>query len=342
MEINKLVRPSILSLKGYSSARDEFSGNDATLLDANENPFPTKVNRYPDPYQRELKKKIAELKEVSIDQIFLGNGSDEAIDLIFRIFCEPGVDNIATVEPTYGMYQVSADINNIPVTRASLTSDFTLDSNEVLTKISENTKIIFLCSPNNPSGNDLEASQINTIIENFKGIVVVDEAYIDFAEQPSFTKRLNDYQNLIVLQTFSKAWGMAGLRLGMAFASPQIIKLFNKVKPPYNVNTLTQQYAIEALSNVNEVTEKIRTLIKERTRLTDELEQLKIVKRVFPSAANFLLVRFENASEVFNYLTDLNIIVRDRSKVRYGDNCLRITIGTEKENTELLNALKKL
>ncbi|MTI23230.1 histidinol-phosphate transaminase [Fulvivirga sp. RKSG066] len=343
MEIEKLVRPNILALKAYSSARDEYSSTgEAVLLDANENPYKSAVNRYPDPYQREVKSKLAEIKSVKPSQIFLGNGSDEAIDLIFRIFCEPGKDNIVITDPTYGMYEVSAGINNIEIIKAPLNTDFSLDPGAVLTAINENTKVVFLCSPNNPSGNLLDEAAIEKIADSFNGILVVDEAYIDFAGTASFAKNLDKYKQLIVLQTFSKAWGMAGVRLGMAFANQEIISLFNKVKPPYNINELTQQYALQQLSNPELIRKNIVQIIAERDKLKRELESLPSVDMVFPSDSNFLLVRFSNAKTLFDQLVEKKIIVRDRSKVRFGDNCLRITVGTPEENNLLIDTLKAL
>jgi len=342
MEISKLVRPSILALRGYSSARDEYSGGKATLLDANENPFPTEVNRYPDPYQRALKNELSLIKNIDVENIFLGNGSDEAIDLIIRIFCEPTIENTVIVEPTYGMYQVSAAINYVEVLRSSLDSNFQLDSEQVLNTVNQHTKVVFLCSPNNPSGNDLARDEIEKVITQFEGIVVLDEAYIDFSKENSFINELSKYDNLIVLQTFSKAWGMAGVRLGMAFASKEIISFFNKIKPPYNISALTQEYALNALKKHEEVDEKIKKLISERERLSHVFTEIECIKEIFPSSSNFLLVRFENANAIFSYLSDLDIIVRDRTRVKHGENCLRITIGTREENDQLITALKKL
>ena len=339
-ELDKLVRVNIRDMQPYSSARDEFEGTGEVFLDANENPFDTGLNRYPDPYQRQLKKKIAELKGVSPDQLFLGNGSDEAIDLIFRIFCDPGKDEIITTDPTYGMYQVSAAIQDIKVKKVPLSKDFEISSDAILNEVSTTTKLIFVCTPNNPSGNDLEQTEILKIIEGFDGIVVVDEAYIDFTDAPSFTRQLNEHENLIVLQTFSKAWGMAGLRLGIAFANPEIIRYFNKVKAPYNLNLLTQKEALGRLENSTEVVEMSLELKEQRNVLEGQLSTLPVVKYIFPSATNFLLVRFENSKKVFDYLIDLEIIVRDRSKALYCENCLRITVGTIDENKKLVEALK--
>jgi len=342
MEIEKYVRPSILKLKGYSSARDEYSGEKAILLDANENPFPSEVNRYPDPYQKAVKKKLSKLKGIDENKIFLGNGSDEAIDLLFRIFCEPANDNIVTIDPTYGMYEVSAGINDVGVIKVGLTPNFKLVPEAVLQAVNSHTKMIFLCSPNNPSGNLLDAGSVIEIVSEFDGIVVIDEAYIDFAKSISFTTQIDDFDNIVVLQTFSKAWGLAGIRMGMAFANEAIIKLMNKVKPPYNINELTQQFALKLLDQTDIVDDKVEMIINERGKLKKALEKLDIVEKVFPSDSNFLLVKFSDAKQVYQQLCDEKIIVRDRSSVRYGENCLRITVGTGKENKKLIEALKRI
>lgn len=342
MKLEELVRPNILSLKAYSSARDEYTGDQAVMLDANENPFTSEVNRYPDPYQRTLKQEIAKIKGVETSQIFLGNGSDEAIDLLFRIFCEPGKDNIVITEPTYGMYEVSAGINDVAIKKASLNEDFSLNANSVLDQVDANTKLIFLCSPNNPSGNLLDASEVLQVVEGFDGIVVVDEAYIDFAETTSLTEKISEFENLVILQTFSKAWGMAGVRLGMAFANAEIIKYFNKVKPPYNINSLTQNYSLEQVAKREIVVEQIAAIKAERKRLVNELDKFDFVTKLYPSDSNFILVKFDGANRIYNYLVEKRIIVRDRSKVKFGENCLRITVGTDAENILLLNALSAL
>lgn len=341
MNITDKVRPNILRLSPYSSARDEFEGNGEVFLDANENPNETGLNRYPDPYQRQLKDQIASLKGLDVKQIFLGNGSDEAIDLIMRIFCEPGKDNIIISDPTYGMYAVSANINDVEVKKVGLSKDFNFTATELLKVADANTKAIFICSPNNPSGNALDAYEITKAIATFDGVVVIDEAYIDFSAQSSFASQLDKYNNLIILQTFSKAWGLAGLRLGMAFSSPEIIKLMNKVKPPYNINILTQQEALKALSNKEKVKEEVKNILRERDWLISELSKLSVVNHIFPSDSNFLLVRFNDAQPIFKYLIGKEIIVRDRSKVKHGENCLRITVGTSKENKTLIQALKE-
>lgn len=340
--IQNLVRKNILQLQPYSSARDEFTGEAEVYLDANENPYPTQYNRYPDPLQLRLKERLSELKGVRPSQIFLGNGSDEAIDLLIRMFCEPNEDSILITEPTYGMYAVCAEINAVSVQRASLTPAFAIDLDSILRTVTTSTKIIFLCSPNNPSGNLLEKSKIETLLQKFTGIVVVDEAYIDFANDPGFIEKLNTYPNLVVLQTLSKAWGLAGLRLGMCFASEEIITLLNKIKYPYNVNSFTQQKALEALNNFSQKDAWVAELVEERKKMERELTKLAIVKNVYPSDANFLLVQIENASDIYKILLEQKIIVRDRSRIQLCKDCLRITIGTPVENNRLLTVLKKI
>jgi histidinol-phosphate aminotransferase len=340
MNINNLLRKNIQNLKPYSSARDEYSGDAMVFLDANENPFNEPYNRYPDPLQKELKQKISSLKNISANQIFLGNGSDEPIDLLIRAFCEPGNDNIVTIHPTYGMYQVAADTNNIEVIKVSLSQDFELDSKLILQAVTENRKLIFLCSPNNPSGNSLDKEAMLEIIQNFEGIVVVDEAYIDFAPGKSLLPELAKYPNLVILQTFSKAWGMAGIRLGMSFASVEIIQVLNKIKYPYNINILTQQKALELLDNKEQVDIWVKKLIEEREKMTKYLAKLHFVTKIYPSDANFLLVSMNDARRIYDYLVENGIIVRDRSKIHLCDNSLRITIGTMDEDIVLLQALK--
>jgi histidinol-phosphate aminotransferase len=335
-EVLSLVRPHLLTLEPYSSARDEFDQSNVDkdqfiYLDANENPFDNGSNRYPDPYQHELKKKISEIKSVNHDQIFLGNGSDEAIDLIIRLFCNEN-DTILIPYPTYGMYEVSAKINNVKLKK------FLLDDNFALTPLSEEGKIIFLCSPNNPSGNLLD---VEPILKSFKGIVVIDEAYIDFTNHPGFLKKIDEYPNLIVLQTFSKAWGLAGLRLGMAFANTAIISLINKIKPPYNISSATQKLAAQAFTKIEDVKKMVVLIKGERERVAKELTKLTSVRKVFPSEANFVLVRIANAGSVYAKLINDHIVVRDRSKVQRCEDCLRITIGTADENNKLLEALLK-
>ena len=340
--INELLRPNIRDLKPYSSARDEFSGEAAVFLYANENPFNAPFNRYPDPYQRELKKRIAAIKEISAENIFLGNGSDEAIDIAIRAFCEPGKDNIVSISPTYGMYQVAADINNIDVKKVLLTPDFELDAEALLKAADEHTKIIFLCSPNNPTGNCFSPQEVKKILDEFNGIVVLDEAYIDFAPDKSWLTRLTQYPNLIILQTFSKAWGMAGIRLGMAFAKDEIINVFSKIKYPYNVNILTQQKALELLSDNDTMQRWVKELLEERTRLIETLKTKDFVKKVYPTDANFVLIKTPEPKKIYNYLVARKIIVRDRSNVALCEGCLRITVGTPEENRELIEALDGL
>ncbi len=340
--INNITRKNILSLKPYSSARDEFSGEAAVFLDANENPFNSPWNRYPDPRQIELKKKISKIKNVPWENIFLGNGSDEPIDLLFRAFCEPGIDNIVSIAPTYGMYRVAADINNIKVGEVPLNEEFELDAKALLTKTDSNTKIIFLCSPNNPSGNALKSEEVNFVIKNFNGLVVVDEAYIDFCPEKSLLPVLANHPNLVILQTFSKAWGMAGLRLGMAFADQQIINILNKIKYPYNLNILTQQKAIELIAKEENKTEWVKTILSEREKLVHELVKFPFVIKLYPSDANFILVKTHDPKGIYNYLVEEKIIVRDRSKIMLCEGCLRISIGSPEENATLLEALEEL
>ena len=342
MDINKLLRKNIAALKPYSSARDEYTGEAMVFLDANENPFNEPFNRYPDPLQRELKKKIAALKNVDEAKIFLGNGSDEPIDLLIRAFCEPGIDNIVSIDPTYGMYRVAADISGTELRKVSLTSDFQLDIKDLLTTTDEHTKLIFLCSPNNPTGNSLLKEDMLEIAKKFSGLLIVDEAYIDFAPGKTLLSERESFPNLVVLQTFSKAWGMAGIRLGMAFASAEIIRVLNKIKYPYNLNILTQQKALELIGNKEQVDNWIELLISERKKMAEALSNFPFVVKVYPSDANFLLVKMYDAQGIYSYLVEEGIIVRDRSKVHLCDESLRITIGSEEENTTLLTTLKNL
>lgn len=339
--LKQLVRPNIWNLKPYASARHEFEGQAEVYLDANENPYDTGYNRYPDPLQWELKQLIAEEKKVAAEQIFLGNGSDEAIDLLFRIFCEPGKDNAIILPPTYGMYKVTADICNVKLKEIPLTVDYQPRLEEILNRADAQSKLLFLCTPNNPTGNCFEEEVMRQLLEGFAGIVVVDEAYIDFAKRSSANQWLVNYPNLVVMQTFSKAWGLAGIRLGMAFASEEIIALFNKTKPPYNVNQLTQQKALEALENASQTKAWIQEILRERERLEEELKELGFVEKIYPSEANFLLVKVQQPLDIYNYLVEQKIIVRNRSKVLLCEGCLRMTIGTEKENQHLLTALKE-
>jgi histidinol-phosphate aminotransferase len=340
MNLKALVRPNIWALKPYSSARNEFKGEASVFLDANENPYNYPYNRYPDPLQWALKEKIAKIKNTDSEQIMLGNGSDEPIDLIFRIFCEPKIDNVVAIDPTYGMYQVCADINNVEYRKVSLNEDYSLDADKILQAIDSQTKAVFLCSPNNPTGNLLNKKEMLKIITGFSGIVVIDEAYIDFSDEPSWLNELNKYPNLIILQTFSKAWGLASVRCGLAFASKEIIAFFNKVKYPYNLNMLTQNFVSEQLDRENEKNEWVKTLIEERAKLKNELELLSLVQKVYPSQANSLLVKVPNANSTYQYLVDKGVVVRNRHTVSLCLNCLRITVGLPQENAILLNALK--
>lgn len=336
--LEKIVRPNILALKPYSSARDEFKGTATAYLDANENPFGT-LNRYPEPLQKQLKEKLSEIKNVPAENIFIGNGSDEAIDLCFRIFCEPGKDKVLTFTPTYGMYKVSADINNVDLTEVQLTADFQIDVKNALPLLKdENLKLVFLCSPNNPTGNIL--NDVEVILRNFNGIVVVDEAYIDFSDTVSLLQKLAQYPNLIVLQTLSKAWGLAAARVGLAFASAEIISLFNKVKPPYNVSRLNYEAALLALENQEIVEQQKAILLEQRAKLIEDLGRLSITKKIYPTDANFVSVEVTDADTIYNALVERGIILRNRNTVISG--CLRITIGTPEENTLLITTLKSL
>ena len=342
-DINQLLRLNIKALVPYSSARDEFQGEAKIYLDANENSIGSTLlkwyNRYPDPYQLKIKEKLSAIKGVSVEHIFLGNGSDECIDILYRAFCNPGKDNVIICPPTYGMYEVSANINDIEIRKAPLLDNFQLDLVHMETLVDEHTKIIWICSPNNPTGNSIHHEDIEAVLNNFDGIVVVDEAYINFARQHSFIQQLKEYPNLVVMQTLSKAWGLAGLRLGMAFASEAIISVYNKVKPPYNISEAVQELVLEALDHVEDVNAMIRELVQQRLRLEQELLQVPIVQRIYPSDSNFLLVQVQDARAVYEWLLTQKIVVRDRSKVILCDNCLRITVGTESENAELLDAL---
>ena len=341
--LKELTRPNVWALKPYSSARDEYSGVEASVfLDANENPYNTPNNRYPDPLQRELKALIAPLKGVKEENIFLGNGSDEAIDLVFRAFCRPGVDNVVAIDPTYGMYQVCAEVNDVEYRKMLLDVYYQFKASSLLSAIDENTKAIFVCSPNNPTGNSLCRKEIESLLKRFDGLVIVDEAYIDFSSSESLLKDLDHYPNLIVLQTFSKAWGCAAIRLGMAFASPEIIAIFNKIKYPYNVNRLTQEEAIKVLQHPETIKEWVNTLLEERTRVMEEFVKLPCCVRVFPTDANFFLAKVYEATQIYNYLVSEGIIVRNRTNVALCNDCLRITIGTKEENEALLEALRKV
>lgn len=341
-DLKELLRPNILTLKPYSSARDEYSGTASVFLDANENPYDTGYNRYPDPYQNKVKVKISEIKKVSVENIFLGNGSDEPIDLLIRAFCRPGTDNIVAIEPSYGMYTVSAEINDIRIKKVLLNDQFQIEADKILSSADENTKLIFLCSPNNPTSNNLDKNEIIKVLTGFDGIVIVDEAYIDFSPGTTLMNDLSKFPNLVILQTFSKAWGLAGIRLGMAFAGNDIIKILNKIKYPYNVNELTQQRVLSSLENVSQKDEWVNIIIAERKKLKEELEKLPFVEKVYPSDANFLLVKMVNARNKFQYLMNEGVIVRDRSKVTLCDNSLRITVGKPEENSSLINTLLKM
>jgi len=342
-EVTKLLRPNIKKLKPYSSARDEYSGKKGIFLDANENSFGTlesgTLNRYPDPYQRDLKRKLEKIYKIDSKSTFLGNGSDEAIDLLLRAFCNPGKDKIITMPPTYGMYSVAANINDIAIEKVPLTPEFQIQTDKILEKSVWTTKIIFICSPNNPTGNIFNPHSIIKIIKNFNGIVILDEAYVDFTDKQNGLEWLKRYDNLVVLRTFSKAWGMANIRLGLAFASAEIIQILNKIKYPYNVNGLTSRKSMELVANPEIKQQTVDSILSEKTGLIEKLKQIDGVNKIFPSEANFILVRFEKAKQLFNYLKDKKIIVRDRTNVLHCQDCLRITVGKPEENEVLLKAI---
>lgn len=344
--LNSIIRENIKKLKPYSTARDEFKGQASIWLDANENPFGSPLHhhyhRYPDPKQWKLKDKITQIKGVPPQNIILGNGSDEIIDLLYRAFCTPGKDNVIVMPPTYGIYEVSANINDIEVKKVPLTMGFQMDLDGIAEAIDENTKLIFICSPNNPTGNSLFREDVETLLANFKGIVVVDEAYINYSQQKSFIQELTEYGNLFVSQTFSKAWGLAGLRLGMGFASEEIIEVLNSIKPPYNINQATQDLAFEALDNVSQVNEWIQQTVLEREKLVKALVELPFVQKIYPSDANFILVKMDNAHQVYLKLCEKGVILRDRSQVEQLEDCIRITVGTAQENKELVRYLAEL
>ena len=346
MNINRMARKNIRELQPYSSARNEYSGSSCILLDANENSFGSviegKYHRYPDPIQKQLKEQIALLKNISADRIFLGNGSDEAIDLLIRVFCEPGRDKIMIFPPTYGMYQVCAGVNNIAVINVNLTKNFQISLKEVKLSLDSSVKIIFICSPNNPTGNLLAVEDIRTLLSDRQRIIIVDEAYIDFAEARSLLQLLPEFNNLVILQTFSKSWGLAGIRLGMAIGDQDVIALMNKIKYPYNINLLTQEKALQALQNYNHQKVLVKEILKQREWLVSALNRIEIVEHIFPSRANFILVRFKDARLVFKHLWENGIVVRDRSQAIHCENCLRITIGKPGENMNLINLLLKL
>lgn len=342
--IKDLTRQNIWSLAPYSSARNEYSGHVAhVFLDANENPFNGPYNRYPDPLQEELKERISSIKNVPAENIFLGNGSDEAIDLVYRCFCEPKKDNVVAICPTYGMYEVCADINDVEYRKVLLDEDYQIKAEKLLAACDANTKAIWICSPNNPTGNNINSEEIEKVIEQFDGIVVVDEAYIDFSNQKSFKRYVsNDNYNVIVLQTMSKAWGSAAIRLGMAFAKKDIIGIFNKVKYPYNVNALTQEQAMKRLNDPQAVSQWVSILLQERGRMVDAFAELPICEKVYPTDANFFLAKVEDAQGTYDYLVEKGIIVRNRTRITLCNNCLRVTIGTREENNELLGALRSM
>jgi len=340
VNVNSLVRENVIKLTPYSCARDEFKGKTGIFMDANENPFGN-LNRYPDPYQRELKSAISKIKGIAEERIFLGNGSDEIIDLCFRVFCNPGIDKALTFTPTYGMYEVSASVNDIKVIKIPLNNGFQIDTNKAESMFSDkNLKLIFICSPNNPTGNCMNYSDIEYIIDRFNGIVIIDEAYIDFSDNPSFIKMVDRYPNLIVMQTFSKAFGLAAVRVGMAFSNPAIIQYFNKLKPPYNISTINQQAVLKKLDKVEEYKSQIAKIKKEKERLAVNLKKMEITEEIYPSDANFILVKVKNANYIYNKLVDKSIVVRNRSSAI--ENCLRITVGTHSENNKLVNALKTI
>ena len=342
MKLQELVRPNIVRLTPYSCARNEFNGMNAhVFLDANENPYNANLNRYPDPLQEDLKKEIAKVKGVPAENIFLGNGSDEAIDLIYRIFCEPRVDNVVAIAPTYGMYEVCADINDVEYRPVLLDEDFQLDADKLLEACDAHTKVIWICSPNNPTGNLLERQQIEKVLTTFQGIVVIDDAYSDFAQERPFRYELANYPNIVVLNTFSKAWACAAIRLGMAFASNDIISLFNKVKYPYNVNLLTQEKAIEILHSPSKIQQWLSIITTERAHLLPAIGELPICQHIYPTDSNFFLVRVTDAADIYRYLVERGIIVRNRNRVALCGNCLRITVGTPQENCDLLSALRQ-
>ena len=344
MNIQDLIRPTIKALKPYSSARDEFQGNsdDMVFLDANENPFENGVNRYPDPQQRTLKSLLSTIKGVTQQNILLGNGSDEVLDLIYRTFCEPNQDNIITLPPTYGMYSVLANINAIEIKSVQLDADFQPKVEDILDVANSNSKLLFLCSPNNPTGNSFEVKSIERLIDEFKGIVVIDEAYIDFSNKESWTSRLNEFSNLIITQTLSKAYGMAGIRLGICYASEEIISVLNRIKPPYNVNILTQQKAISQLEQQGLTQNQVTNILKERDLLITKLESVDYISKIYPSDANFVLVEVDDANKRYDQLIDKGIVIRNRTTQPGCENCLRFTIGTPKENRTLIDTLKSI
>ncbi|MDD4489531.1 MAG: histidinol-phosphate transaminase [Paludibacter sp.] len=340
MDIKNLLRKNIANLQPYSCARDEFKGEASVYLDANENPYNAPYNRYPDPLQWKVKEAISEIKHVPTVNIFLGNGSDEPIDLLYRAFCEPRIDNVVAIEPTYGMYKVCANINDIEYRKVLLNNNFDFSAEEMLQVADDNTKLMWLCSPNNPTGNSMNQHEILKLVQNFKGIVVLDEAYIDFSSQPSFAKRIHEFDNLVILQTFSKAWGSAAIRLGMAFASVEIVQALNKIKYPYNINILTQKQALKALQEKEQVSNWVKILTSERSWLIEELKKLDLICHIYPTDANFVLVKVDDANSVYQYLVNKSIVVRNRNTVSLCLGCIRITVGTREENEVLIENLK--
>ena len=340
-KIRNIVRKNIKELVPYSSARELSAGEGFIMMDANENPFGKKLNRYPDPLQKDLKRKFAELENINPDKIFLGNGSDEIIDLVFRIFCRPAVDNIVTIEPTYGMYEVLARINEVEIRKVQLDSSFDLPADELLSTSDASTKVIILCSPNNPTGNLLDKEKVRYLLNNFYGIVLLDEAYIDFSDESGFIDELDEFPNLIILQTFSKGWGMAGIRVGKAFATKEIIDLLNKVKFPYNVSRVNQEIAQKAISRRRRIKSKINTIVKERRKLEKRLKFFSFIEKIFPSDANFLLIRVKDATGLMNFMSNSGIVLRDRSGLKGCMNCIRVTVGTPQQNRKLLKSFQK-
>ena len=342
-DLLKLVRKNIKELKPYSSARHEFTGKASVFLDANENaygsPVEERYNRYPDPLQWQLKFQLARIKGVPAENIFVGNGSDEIIDLAYRIFCEPKKDNVIICPPTYGMYEVSGNINDVEIKKVNLTADFQLDVESILNAVDENTKLLFICSPNNPTGNNMKREDVEMLLNNFNGIVIIDEAYINYSKQRTFIAELTEYPNLIVMQTLSKAWGLAGLRIGLCYASMDIIDLLNKVKPPYNINEASQHIALQALQRTELVNDWIREVVQQKEVIVSALKDIAFVKQIYPSDANFILIKVNDAAALYKYLSDNEVVVRNRSKDIGCENCLRITIGTPEENSNLIKIL---
>ncbi|NNE31183.1 MAG: histidinol-phosphate transaminase [Winogradskyella sp.] len=344
MTIENLLRDNIKSIKAYSSARDEYQDASAKMafLDANENPFTTAVNRYPDPQQSKVKEQLAEIKGIETSRILLGNGSDEVLDLLFRAFCEPNVDNVITLPPTYGMYKVLAALNAVELKEVLLDSNFQPKVEEIIAEQNNKSKLLFLCSPNNPTANSFDADKIERLIKDFNGVVVIDEAYIDFSDQESWVSRLNEFPNLVITQTLSKAYGLAGIRIGICYASEYIISVLNKIKPPYNINQLSQDKAITRLSNLGKVKQEVNSILKERHRLLQQMDGISIIKKIYPSDANFILVKVDDANKRYSQLIEQGIVVRNRTSQALCQNCLRFTVGTSSENDKLMSVLKNL